>query len=350
VLDDTEVKAQLDIIRGQFITLSAQVARLTAERDQLKQINFPDALKDNTDSHIVQAKQSETQLFNARSNAHQVEVSVLNQRIGQLASKIKGLQEQRTSKQTLVKSYDDEVGDLKVLLAQGYADKQRLRDIERNHAAVTGDIAALTSEIASDEMQQGETRLQIIQVQKQFQEEVATKLGEAQAQLYDVSQRLVATRDKVNRTTITSPADGHVLGLSVYNIGGVISPGKPILDIVPEREDLVVDAQVSPMDIDRVKIGLLAEVRFSAFKQALTPKMQGKVINLSADRLTDERNGNAYYQAQIELTPDSIQKLDTMKLLPGMPAEVLINTGERTAVEYLLQPLTNALARAFRED
>ncbi|MEQ1529543.1 MAG: HlyD family type I secretion periplasmic adaptor subunit [Methylococcales bacterium] len=350
ILDDTEVNAQLEIIRGQFITLTAQVARLTAERDQQNQISFPEALQDPGDAHIIEAKQSETQLFNARRNAHQVEISVLNQRISQLSSKIKGLQEQRSSKQALVKSYDEEVHDLRELLAKGFADKQRLRDIERNHAVVTTEIASLTSEIAGDEIQQGETRLQILQVQKQFQEEVATKLGEVQAQLYDVSQRLVATGDKVKRTTITSPADGHVLGLSVYNIGGVITPGKPILDIVPQQEELIVDAQVSPMDIDRVKVGLLAEVRFSAFKQALTPKVHGKVTVLSADRLTDERSGSVYYQAKIELTPESVQKLENMKLLPGMPAEVVINTGERTAIEYLLQPLTNAFARAFRED
>jgi epimerase transport system membrane fusion protein len=350
ILDDTEAKAQLDIIRGQHITLSAQVARLSAERDQKNQITFPDNLKDNTDPHIAEAKQSETQLFTARKNAHEVEVSVLNQRINQLNSKIKGLQGQRSSKQTLVNSYSEETTDLKELLAKGFADKQRLRDIERNHAVATGEIASLTSEIASDEMQIGETRLQILQVQKQFQEEVATKLSEVQAQLYDVSQRLIATRDKLNRTTITSPADGRVLGSSVWNVGGVITPGKPILDIVPEQEELIIDAQVSTMDIDRVKVGLVTEVRFSAFKQALTPKAYGKVINVSADRLTEERSGNVYYQAKIELTPESVQKLEKIKLVPGMPAEVLINTGERTAIEYLLQPLTNAFARAFRED
>ena len=164
------------------------------------------------------------------------------------------------------------------------------------------------------------------------------------------AQRLVATRDKVARTEIKSPANGRVLGLSVHNVGGVISPGKPILDIVPQKEELIIDAQVSPIDIDRVSVGLLAEVRFSAFKQALTPKMKGKVINLSADRLVDEKTGQPYYLAKIELTPDSYQELGDMELLPGMPAEVLINTGERTVFEYLMQPITNAFARAFIED
>ena len=211
-------------------------------------------------------------------------------------------------------------------------------------------MASLTAEIASSEIQIGETKLQVLQLQKKFQEEVAAKLGETQSQLYDVTQRLVATNDKVHRTVIRSPAGGRVLGLSVHNLGGVISPGKPILDIVPQQEELIIDAQVSPLDIDRVSVGLLAEIRFSAFKQAITPKMQGKVINLSADRLTDEKTGAPYYQAQFELTPESYEKLGNLELVPGMPAEVFINTGERTVFEYLMQPISNAFARAFIED
>jgi epimerase transport system membrane fusion protein len=175
-------------------------------------------------------------------------------------------------------------------------------------------------------------------------------LGEAQSKLYDVNQRLVATADKVMRIDIKAPVAGRVMGLSVHTIGGVILPGHPILDIVPQKEELIIDAQVSPLDIDRVSVGLLAEVRFSAFKQALTPVTVGKVINLSADRLVDEKNGFAYYQAQVELTPESLQKLGALELVPGMPVEVMINTGERTVFEYLMQPVTNAFARAFRED
>ena len=350
ILDGTEVKAQLEILRGKHITLEAQLARLIAERDQHNQIKFPNDLQNVSDPHIFEARQGETQIFNARKNAYQGEISVLNQRANQLISKIKGLEGQRRSKQELLKSYGEEAHDLKELLAEGYANKQRLRDIERNYENATGEVAALTAEIASSEIQIGETKLQILQLQKKFQEEVAAKLGEAQSQLYDVAQRLVATNDKVLRTVIRSPAGGRVLGLSVHNIGGVITPGKPILDIVPQKEELIIDAQVSPLDIDRVSVGLLADIRFSAFKQAITPKMQGKVINLSADRLTDEKTGAPYYQAQVELTPESYVKLGNLELVPGMPAEVLINTGERTVFEYLMQPISNAFARAFIED
>lgn len=350
ILDGTEVKAQFEILHGQHITLAAQLARLTAERDKANQISFPVDLEDLSNQYIVEARQGENQIFNARKRSYQGEILVLNQRVSQLSSKIKGLQGQRASKQELIKSYDEEVSDLKELLAEGFTNKLRLLDSERNYAVNTGEVAALSSQIASSEMEIGETKLQILQLQKKFQEEVASKYSEVQDQLYDVDQRLIATNDKVIRTEIRSPANGRVLGLSVYNVGGVITPGKPILDIVPQKEELIINAQVSPMDIDRVRVGLLSEVRFSAFKQALTPKMQGKLINLSADRITDEKTGMPYYQAIIELTPDSYEKLGGLELLPGMPAEVLINTGERTVFEYLMQPVTNAFARAFIED
>lgn len=349
-LDATDVKAQLEILRGQFVTLTAQIARLLAEQARSPEINFPDSLKDIGDSHIAQARLGETQLFLARKKSHDGEISVLKQRIEQLSSKIKGLKDQSTSKRQLLTSYNEELVDLRELLAKGFANKQRLRDIERNHSAATGEISGLTAESASSEIQIGETKLEILQLEKKIQEEVATKLTEAQAELYDVSQRLNATREKFVRTDIKAPYGGRVIGLSVHNVGSVISAGKPIMDIVPQQEELVIDAQVSPMDIDRVHKGLLADVRFSAFKQALVPEVEGKVINVSADRLTDERTGNPYYQAQIELTPESYADLKGLELVPGMPAEVFIITGERTVFEYLMQPVSNAFARAFIED
>ncbi len=349
LLDDTQIKAQLEIARAQNITLAAQVARLRAERDQLKTVDYPELLNDVGDIRTIEATSAENNVFKARISAYEGQIAVLNQRIGQISSKINGLRGQIDSKRQLTASYAEEISDLKELLAEGFADKQRLRELQRNHAMQKGEIAQLNAEIATNQMLISETRLQILQVKKQFQEEVAGKLSEAQAQLNDAEERLAANQDKLNRIVIEAPASGMVLGLTVHNENGVISPGRPILDIVPQDAELIIEAQVSPMDIDRVAVGLQAEVRFSAFKQSKTPKMDGKVIHLSADRLTDEQ-GNAYYQARVELTPESRKKLGDLQLLPGMPAEVLINTGERTLFEYLAQPATNFFARSFIED
>jgi epimerase transport system membrane fusion protein len=349
-LDGTENKAQLEIARGQYISLTAQVDRLNAERDSKPSIQYSTSLDDLTDTRISEARKTEDQLFMARKNAHEGEMAVLKQRMGQLNSKIDGLKSQRKSKQELVASYSEEAKDLKELLAEGFADKQRLRDIERNYMLNSGEVASLSSEVASSEIQIGEAKLQILQLEKQFQEEVSTKLSELQTNLYDVTQRMRATKDKVVRIDIKAPVSGRVMGLGIHTLGGVILPGHPILDIVPQKEELIIEAQVSPMDIDRVSVGLIAEVRFTAFTQALTPVIEGKVINLSADRLVEEKTGASYYQANIELTPESYQKMTHLELVPGMPVEVLIKTGERTVFEYLIKPIRNALARAFIED
>ena len=277
-------------------------------------------------------------------------MAVLTQRVGQLDSKIDGYKGQRTSKQALVASYSEEARDLKELLAEGFADKQRLRDTERSYMLNNGEVAALSSDIAASEIQKGETRLEILQLEKKFQEEVSTKLSEVQTDLYDVNQRMLTTKDKVVRIDIKAPVAGRVMGMDMHTLGGVILPGHPILDIVPQKEELIVDAQVSPLDIDRVSVGLIAEVRFTAFAQALTPVIEGKVINISADRLIEEKTGAPYYQAHIELTPESYQKMAHLELVPGMPVEVLIKTGARTVFQYLTKPISNAFARAFIED
>ena len=355
-LDDAQIKAQMEIALAQNITLAAQVARLRAERDQLKKIDYPKLLDNAADPRTTEAKAAENNIFKSRINSHEGQIAVLTQRISQISSKIQGLQAQVASKKQLIASYAEEIHDLKELLAEGFADKQRLRELERNHALQSGEIAQISAEIATNQMLISETRLQILQVQKQFQEEVTGKLSEAQAQLNDAAERLAANQDRLNRVVIKAPASGMVLGLTVHNENSVISPGHPILDIVPQDAELIIEAQVSPMDIDRVVVGLEAEVRFSAFKQAHTPKMTGKVIHLSADRLTDQQ-GNSYYQARVELAADSKKELDSrnktlgnMQLLPGMPAEVLINTGERTLFEFLAQPVSNFFARSFIED
>lgn len=350
VLDGTENKALLEVARGQFIALAAEVARLEAERDGKQSVSFPDSLNDLDDARVNEAKRGELQVFAARKQAHEGEMSVLTQRVGQLQSKIEGLKGQRNSKQQLVNSYGEEAVDLRELLSQGFADKQRLREVERSHALNTGELSALASDIAASEIQIGETKLQILQLEKKFQEEVASKLSESQSKLYDVSQRMLASKDKVSRIEIKAPSDGRVMGLSMYTVGGVVMAGRPILEIVPQQEELVVDAQVSPLDIDRVQVGLLAEVRFSAFKQAVTPYIEGKVITLSADRMVEEKTGTPYYQAQVELTEASLNKMRHLQLVPGMPVEVLIKTGERTLFQYLTKPISNAFARAFIED
>jgi epimerase transport system membrane fusion protein len=349
VLDDTQAQAELGIVKGQLIAALAREARLQAERDGLDEIVFP-ASFDREDPRVKEAVLSETQLFTARMNSHLGEISVLEQRMTQIDEQVRGLQAVNRSKDELMKSYREEVRDLSELLSDGFVDKQRLRDLERRVSELEGEMADNRSKIAQAKMRRGETELQILQLKKDFHTEVMNQLSEVQSKLFDLRERERALTDRVERTVVRAPEAGMVLGMKVHTVGGVVRAGEPILDIVPASSDLIIEAQVSPMDIDRVSVGKLADIRFSAFKSATTPVIEGVVTQVSADRLTNEKTGMPYYLTRVELTDKGREQLGSLLLIPGMPAEVLINTGERTLLEYLIQPASNAFARSFIED
>ena len=349
VLDNTQASAELQILQGQMLTALALEARLTAERDEKVAITFPTELKTN-DEQTAGVMESEEQQFLVRKQALDGEVDVLDKRLGQLDSQVKGLNSLIHSKRGLLKSFKEEINDNLALLAEGFVDKRQLRDMQRRRESLVGEVAENNSSIARLRIQYGETQLQILQRQKEFKAEVVNQLTEVQARVYDLRERIAAIGDRVSRTEILAPAGGMILGLTAHTEGGVIAPGTPILDIVPLNTELIIEAEVSTTDIDRVGIGMLVDIRFSAFKSALTPVIEGEISQISADRLANEQTGMPYYLAKVIITKQGIESLDQLQLLPGMPAEVLINTGERTLLEYLLQPATDAFARSLIED
>ena len=215
----------------------------------------------------------------------------------------------------------------------------------------------LVSDIAANELQIAEIELKILQLQKDLQREVAKELSDVQAAVFEVREKVQSLKSTVNRSVIKAPVSGMVLGLAVHTIGAVIPPGGRLLDIVPQDEKLIMEVQVSPIDIDRVKVGQAAEVRFSSFKTRDLPTIMGTLIGLSADRIVEEgkesRGGEmAYYLARVEVSSEGLQALQVaeLNLVPGMPVEVLINTGTRTLVQYLTRPLTDGFKRSFGED
>ncbi|NOQ64531.1 MAG: HlyD family type I secretion periplasmic adaptor subunit [Methyloprofundus sp.] len=349
-LDTTQDAAYIQILRGQYITAEALNARLKSERGLAKKISFSEEFLGLEDKRVKEAAEGQKQIFMARRHSYLGELEVLRQRIKQLALQISGLKESQASNRQLARSFAEEVEDLRSLLNDGFADKRRLRELERNHTQIKSEISGLTTDIATTKMQQGETKLQILQIERKFQEDIATQLVSVNAELFSINEQLVVAEDKVRRSTILAPVRGVVLGMSAHTTGGVVMPGESILDIVPEDEELIITAKVSPVDIDQVHIGSLAEIRFSAFSSKTTPVMEGMVQTVSADSLLDEITGMQFYEARIELTAVSSQRLGKLVLIPGMPAEVLINTGERTLFEYLMQPLTDAFARSFTEE
>ncbi len=347
-LDGTQALAELEMVRSQLIASVALDARLVAERDGLDSVDFKDPI--SADLRVLEAQQNEVQVFQARRSARLGEIGVLQKRVVQLDEQIRGLNAVIAGKQKESAFYEEEVGDLSALLKEGFVDKQRLREQQRNAVRLLSEIAELKSSIASARLQIGETELQIMQLNKDFIAEVVTQQSEVQTTIFDLKERLAAAAERAERIRVRAPETGMVLGMQVHTVGGVIAPGTPLLDLVPASEDLVVEAQISPMDIDRIAVGKLADVRFSAFNSATTPVIEGRLAQVSADRLVNEQTGVPYYLGRIELTDKGRKALGELTLVPGMPAEVLINTGERTLLNYLVQPATNAFARSLIED
>jgi len=348
ILDDTQPKTSLEIVNSQFIALKMKEARLIAERDGSETVSYPTQLALSS-ANAAQEVEAQNEVFNARKAANEGRIQILEQRVEQLKSQVVGLEALRTTKEMLAQSFEEELADTQTLLDQGFSEKTQLRQIERNFATSSGEAAELSANIAATEVQIGETQLQILQQLSDFQNEVVAELSEVQTAIKDSEERLTALRDVVSRTIIRAPDSGLVNGMQVHTIGGVIGPGSAIAEIVPESDELIIQASVNPIDIDRVSEGQEARIRFSTFGSR-APTIFGTLLSLSADALPNEATGASYYLARVQVNPDSLGELGDMALLPGMPAEVYINTGSRTLLQYLFKPLSNAVARSFNED
>ncbi|WP_207886446.1 HlyD family type I secretion periplasmic adaptor subunit [Pseudomonas sp. 30_B] len=349
VLDDAQLRFEYEMTRSQLIAAKAMEARLKAERDSLSAIDFGE-MTGSTSPRVVEARQNETQVFSARQGSRQGQIAVLRERIGQLNQQIGGLESVIDAKLQLAKSYSGEIGELSDLLKQGFVDKQRLVEQERKLGMLKSEVADHRATINRARLQINETQLQILQVDKDFNSEVAKQLAEVQTKIYDLREKTSSLEDRLNRIVIRAPDAGMVIGMTVHTVGGVVHPGTPLLDIVPSVSELIIEAQVPPVDIDRIAIGKRADIRFSAFNSATTPVIEGEVSSVSADRLVNEKNGTPYYLARVRVTEHGVHTLGERKLVPGMPADVLIITGQRTLLQYLMQPARNALAQSMIEE
>ncbi len=351
VLDETQPRASLELVRVRQLAAMALKARLAAEQGNNKTIVFSNDLTVRRDDpKVAEIIDSQMKIFEARRQAHVGQVAILNQQIKQLAEEIKGTQGQIESEKRQIELIADEIEDIGGLVEKGLAPRPRLRALQRNAAEIEGSLSQNRSRIAQARQTIAETRLQINELTTIKINEVSQELRDVQAELFDLEERQRAAEDVLGRTVIRAPLAGTVVNSQVHTPGGVIAPGAALLDIVPSADRLIVEARVDPTDIDVVQVGLLAQARITAFSQRRTQPVDGVVMAVSADRLTDERTGETYYLARVEIKGDIEDKLGGNELYPGMQAEVMIVTGERTALEYFLKPITASLNRAFKED
>lgn len=352
VLADVAARASFEQLQTQVDALAALQARLIAEQQGRDAVAFPDRLLDAAaaSEEVADILAAQSDLFETRRTAIEGRKNILRQRIAQLSEEITGLEAQIVSQERQLALIEEEIEGVAQLVDQGLERRPRLLALQRQEAEIEGAIAENRAAIARANQAIGEAELQILGLETDRLDEIATELTRVRTELLSLEERLMSSEDVLTRTVIAAPVSGTVVQLRYRTTGGVIGPGDAILDIVPLDEDLVIDARVSPVDIDAVAQGQDAQIHLLAYAQRNLPRIEGTVTTVSADALTDEQSGERYFRVKVEVDRDRLEALPAdVTLAPGMPAEVLIMTGERTALQYILQPFLDSIRRSFRE-
>ena len=349
-LDETVVRASLAIVVKTLNGLYARAARIEAEQRGADKITFPAALTDRADDPDVRdVMASETKLFEVRVNGRAGQKAQLRERITQLNEEIGGLKAQEAAKDKEIALVEKELIGVRQLFDQHLVQISRLTVLERDAARLAGERAQYIASRAQARGKITETELQIIQVAKDMVSEVSKDLRETNDKIGEFVERKVTAEDQLRRIDIRAPQDGVVLQSTVHTVGGVITAGDAIMMIVPRADDLSVEAKVNPQDIDKLQVGQKTLLRLSAFNQRTTPELNGKVTRVSADVTTDQRTGQSYYTIRVSMPPDEVARLGDNKIIPGMPVEAFVQTGDRTMLSYLMKPLSDQFMRSFRE-
>lgn len=352
-----ELRATERGLTGQVLALLAQRSRLIAERDGLPSVPTPPEYQILTDDDLALANEAlslQRQQFTARGGSRGNQLGVLNQRVQQLNQQIIGLERQIESNREQRRLIGEELDGMRSLADRGFAPVNRVRALERNAAALDGEEGALRAQVARANEAIGETRMQMLSVGSETDEEVADLLRQVQVQLDELTPRLMAAREQIARAQVRSPATGQVVGLSIFTVGGVVQPGQLLMDVVPDEAALIISAEVSPTDADDLRVGQETEVRFTAFRERDLPILHGRLTAISADSFTEEQTGRSFFRITVEVPPEELRRIQAVRgedtgLRPGLPVEVVIPLRKRTALEYFLEPLTQSLWRSFRE-
>jgi len=349
-LDDTVTKASLAIVTKNLDGLWARAARLEAEQRGLDNIVFPSMLLSRAeDPDVKTVVASETKLFEVRVNGRAGQKAQLRERVTQLNEEIAGLTAQERAKDKEIALVEKELVGVRSLYEQHLVQISRLTVLERDAARLAGERAQYIASKAQAKGKITETELQIIQVDKDMISEVSKDLRETNDKIGEFVERKVTAEDQLRRVDIRAPQDGMVLQSTVHTVGGVITAGDAIMMIVPQADDLSVEAKVNPQDIDKLQIGQKTLLRLSAFNQRTTPELNGVVTRVSPDVTTEQRTGQSYYTIRVSLPPQEVARLGDVRLIPGMPVEAFVQTGDRTMLSYLIKPLSDQLMRTFRE-
>jgi type I secretion membrane fusion protein, HlyD family len=349
-LDETVTRANLLLVTKQLDEFIARRARLEAERDGADQVKDPEEFASRLDEPGVKTiMASERTLFDARRSTRDAQKDQLRKRISQSQDEIVGLKAQQDAKAREAEFIKEELKGVRELYQKNLVQLPRLNALERDAASIEGQRGQLIAAVAQAEGRIAETEFQIIQIDEEMRADALKELREIQGRIAEYTERRVAAEDQLKRTDIRAPSAGFVHQLNVHTIGGVISPAEPVMLIVPTNDKLELEAKVMPNDIDQVKIGQQATVRVHASNQRMIPELHGTVSRISADVSRDQQTGVSFYTIRVDLPPDQIKRLENLKLIAGMQAEVFVQVNERTPFEYFFKPMEEQIARAFRE-
>jgi HlyD family secretion protein len=348
-LDETTTLANLLIVVDSLDEQTARRQRLEAERDELPTIDFSAFANRDTEPKIARLIVDERKLFELRRSSAEGQKAQLRERIQQLNEEIDGISSQVRSKSQEIKLIMQELKGVRELWEKNLIPITRVTSLERDATRLEGERGALQSNIAQTKGKISEIQLQILQIDQQIKADVAKDLADVRAKTTELKERRVAAEDQLKRIDIRAPQDGVVHQLSVHTVGGVISQGEPIMLIVPDQDMLVVEAKIPPSEIDQVHLHARATLRFTSFNQRTTPTIGGEVVRVSADISQDAKTGQSYYTVRIGFTETELRRLGEVKLVSGMPVEAFIQTDDRTVISYLLKPVNDQMARAFRE-
>jgi HlyD family secretion protein len=350
-LDETQTRANLDIVLKALDELEARRARAEAERDGAAAIAFPGTLLDRAhrDRTVAGLIEGERRLFSARTSGREGQKAQLRERVAQLRQEITGLTEQAAAKEREIALIQTELKGVRELYAKNLIPYSRLTALERDAARLEGERGQLIAATASTKGKITETQLQILQIDSDMRTEVGKDLSDIRAKWSELVEKRVAAEDQLKRVDLRAPQDGVVHQLAVHTVGGLVVPSEPAMLIVPSADQLAVEARIQPQDIDSVQLDQPAKLRFSAFNQRTTPEIEGTVTRISADVSQDPKTGASFYTVRIGVSPEQTDRLGGVRLVPGMPVEAFLQIGERSVLTYLTKPLSDQIAKAWRE-
>ncbi|MCA0245950.1 MAG: HlyD family type I secretion periplasmic adaptor subunit [Proteobacteria bacterium] len=347
-LDDVQIKAELLIVRAQLSEAIARRARLIAERDGLRAIEFPADLRVLSGSADV-AMKGEVRLFEGNKTGRDSQKEQLELSIGQTGEEINGMEARLLAKREELELVGAERAKLVELHTKKLVDYTRVYSAHRDRARISGEIGDVEAGIARAKVRMSEIRLQVIAIDQNASTEAQRELRTVDARISELNERKLAIEDRLSRTEMRAPVAGYINELFIHTVGGVVTPAAKIATIVPENAELKFEAKIPPASIDQVRQGQQARIRLTAFDRNTTPEMKATVVMVSPASARDPATNQEYYVAEVELHHDALGQLNGMRLVPGMPADVFISTEERTAASYLVKPFTDQMSRAFRE-